>query len=123
MTNKRHFIEERLIKKIEWRQDLEKNRLDELPLKDSQISEWHYLDGYIAALKFVLANQKEFSMHEYTSEILIKDVLASIIPHIASHSDECQCHACITNDVLQYFIRDNREEEKWPKESGVIKKW
>jgi hypothetical protein len=123
MTNKRHFIEERLLNKMALKQDLAKNRLDDMPLKDSQISEWHYVDGYIAALNFVLANQTEFAFHDYTSEILIKDVLASIIPHIESHSDECNCNACVTNDVLQYFMRDKREEEIWPEEEGVVKKW
>lgn len=122
MTSTKYFIEDQLLKAIENKKNMEMNYLDHMPLEDSQIAEWHYLDGYISALKFVLAGRLNTNFHEYTSEILIKDVLSRIIPHIGSHSDKCSCHACITNDVLQYFIR-NDPNEKWVQDEGVIKKW
>lgn len=106
MTKTRKFIESRMLVEIENRKNMEENYLQEFPLKGAQISEYYYLNGFIDALNWILVADLGVGLHEYTSEIKIKDVLANLVPHIASHPSECPCHQCITNDVLQYFIRE-----------------
>ena len=113
MTYTRAFIENRLIIEMANKENMSKNYLQDLPLKNSQILEWYYLEGFIAALEWMLSyNQGTSGFHEYTSELKIKDVLANIVPHISSHKTGCECHACITNDVLQNFIKNQRGSEK-----------
>lgn len=104
MTKTTKLIENRLFIEIENRINMEKYYLQDLPLKDSQLAEYYTLCGFINALNWILAEDIGYGLHEYTSEIKIKDVLANLIPHISSHPSQCPCHACITNDVLQDFI-------------------
>jgi hypothetical protein len=110
MSKTRRFIEDKLLIEIENRRNMEENYLQEYPLHDAQIAEYHYIKGFIAGLQWILQSDMGVGLQDYTSEIKIKDVLANLIPHIASHKSQCDCHQCITNDVLQYFIRERNKQ-------------
>jgi hypothetical protein len=111
MNRSRKHIEDKLLEAIENRRQMENSYYMQYPLKNAQIAEYYYQNGYINALKFILAEDFGVGLQESTSEIKIKDVIANIMPYIANHMDKCDCHQCITNDVLQYFIRKEEEEE------------
>jgi len=112
MTKTRKFIEAKMLIEIENRKNMEVNHFAGFPLKNAQLSEYYTQVGFIQGLNWVLdSDLGTVGIQEHTSEIKIKDVLANIIPHIASHPSRCECHACITNDVLQHFIRKQIEED------------
>jgi hypothetical protein len=112
MTKTRKFIEAKMFTEIENRKNMEVNYLNEYPIKNSQLADYYTLVGFINGLSWVLdADLGSVGLQEYSSEIKIKDVLANIVPHIASHDSGCTCHACITNDVLQDFINKQRDED------------
>lgn len=112
MTKTRKMIESKMIVEIENRKNMEKNYLNEYPIKNSKLADYYTLVGFINGLSWVLAAELgTVGLQEFSSEIKIKDVLANIIPHIASHDSGCPCHACITNNVLQHFINKQREED------------
>jgi hypothetical protein len=112
MTKTRNFIESKMLTEIENRKNMEAMHFPGYPIKNSRLMEYYTLVGFINGLEWVLNASIGVGLHENTSEIKIKDVLANIIPHIANHISECECHACITNDVLQYFIRKQYKEEE-----------
>lgn len=124
MTKTRKFIESKMLTEIENRKQMEATHFAGYPLKNAQLAEYYSLVGFINGLMWVLeADLGTAGLHEHTSEIKIKDVLANLAPHIATHHSQCECHQCITNDVLQYFIRKQREEdlirEQWKEDSDV----
>jgi hypothetical protein len=112
MTKTRKFIEAKMLVEVENRKNMELNYLNQYPLKNSQLADYYTRVGFIKGLTWILdADLGTVGLQEYSSEIKIKDVLANIIPHIASHESGCKCHACIKNDVLQHFI--NMQNEKY----------
>lgn len=123
MTKTRKFIEAKMLTEIENRKNMQLTHFSGYPLKNAMLAEYYTLVGFINGLTWVLdADLGVAGLHEHTSEIKIKDVLANLTPHIASHHSQCECHQCITNDVLQYFIRRQREEdairETWDENNG-----
>lgn len=109
MTNTKEFIESRLIVEIENRKNMEDNYLQDGPISTSQLKDYYHLQGFIDALKFVLiADLGKVGFHYHRTGLGIEDVLASIEPRISGHKSECTCHECITNDVLQDYIKHER---------------
>ena len=109
MTNTKEFIESRLLVEIANRKNMEDNFLQDGPLSTSQLKDYYKLQGFVDGLKFVLnANLGQVGFHFYKTGLGIEDVLASLMPVIAGHPSQCACHECITNDVLQDYIKHER---------------
>ena len=109
MTNTKEFIESRLLIEIANRKNMEDNHLQGGLISTSQLKEYYLLQGFIDALKWtLLSNRGSVGFHYYKSGLGIEDVLAVIGPEISGHKSQCQCHSCITNDVLQNFMQQER---------------
>ena len=109
MTNTKEFIEDKLLSEIKNRKNMEDNFLQNPPLTTSQLKDYYLLQGFIDALKWVLlANLGQVGFHYYKTGLGIEDVFAVILPQISGHDSGCICHPCITNDVLQDFIKHER---------------
>lgn len=109
MTNTKEFIESKMLVMIENRKNMEDNYLQDGPISTSQLKDYYLLQGFIDGLKYVLsADLGQVGFHFYRSGIGIEDVIASILPVISGHSGECVCHECITNDVLQDYMKNER---------------
>jgi hypothetical protein len=109
MTNTREFIESRLLVEISNRKNMEDNYLQDGPISTSQLKDYYKLQGFIDALKFILnADLGKVGFHYHMTGLGIEDVLASLEPGISGHKSGCTCHECITNDVLQDYIKNER---------------
>jgi len=109
MTNTKEFIETRMLMEIANRKNMEDNYLQSGPISTRQLKEYYHLQGFIDALKWVLiADLGKVGFHYHTSGLGLEDILASLEPSISGHRSGCECHPCITNDVLQDFIKNER---------------
>jgi uncharacterized protein YbcC (UPF0753/DUF2309 family) len=109
MTNTRQFLEDKLILSIENRKKMEEKSLQNEITTTAQLKDYYLLQGGIDMLNWALSiNLGQVGFHYYRSGLSIEDVLAAILPRISNHDTNCECHECITNDVLQDFIKHGR---------------
>ena len=109
MTNTKKFLEDKLILSIENRKRLEEQSLSNKITTTQQLKDFYLLQGGIDMLHWVLSiNLGQVGFHYYRSGLSVEDVLAHILPRTSSHDTHCECHECITNDVLQDFIKHGR---------------
>lgn len=109
MTNTRQFLEDKLILSIENRKKMEEQTMQNKITTTQQLKDYYLLQGGIDVLNWALSiNLGQVGFHYYRSGVSIEDVLAVILPRISNHDTSCECHECITNDVLQDFIKHGR---------------
>jgi hypothetical protein len=109
MTNTRQFLEDELLLSIQNRKNMAEGYLQGRVSTTSELKDYWYLQGSIDCLKRILAKDLgQAGFHYYRTGLTIEDVFAVILPRISSHNSDCICHECITNDVLQDFIKHER---------------
>jgi hypothetical protein len=106
MTNTKKFLEDRLILSIENRKKMEEEAVRRKGTTTSFLKDYYVLQGSIETLHWALSTHLgQVGFHYYRTGLGIEDVLAVILPNISNHDSACECHECITNDVLQDFIK------------------
>jgi hypothetical protein len=109
MTNTRNFLERELLNKIQYRKSIENANLIDSPMSMDQYAQWYSTQGSINTLKNILDFDLGMNgFHHHSSGLSINDVISVLAPIISSHNSECECHSCITNDVLQNFLNTER---------------
>lgn len=114
MVDGKSYLRDMLSEKIKHRETIENALKNDkhLPLR---LYNLNYVNGWIDCLNWSLSN-KDWSSHSYSSDMTATDILNHIIPLIKNHESGCSCHPCVTNDVLQNYIKlFNSVEGDWSK--------